>query len=399
MPEDTRCLIKTVEETEDGFAVAWQDGHTSRFNGFWLRHQCDCELCGSTVNAVRAIRIHHIPEDIKGTVTSFGPSNLEIKWRNDQHCSVYSGQWLRDQCLSRQERIRRKHRPVLWAANFFSSVPEINFNAAISDPEKRLKMLEDINDFGMCKIVNAPTTAKRASELIELVGNQRQTHYGTYQLSNKKMVDNVGDITAPLDPHTDETYRLSSIGITVFQVLHPSAVGGESTLVDGFEAVRRLKDKWPDDFELLSRVPILTHRIDPAHNSGGQSKWYSACLPFIRLDGDGEVSGIRMNERQIVNFDTEPEEVGACYSALRKLFALLYSEDLRLTFPLKAGEGLIFNNQRVLHGRNGFEKETPPRSVLTSSVDLEEFYSSLRMLRVQLRNDQYPKRYSQGLLI
>ena len=259
-------------------------------------------------------------------------------------------------------------------------------------------MLENINDFGICKIADAPTTADRAEELIELVGSQRQTHYGTYQLSDKKLVDNVGDITDPLDPHTDETYRLSSIGITVFQVLHPSSVGGESTLVDGFEAARRLREDWPDAFDLLSRVPILTHRIDPAHNSGGQSRWYTACLPFIRLDGDGEVSGIRMNERQIVNFDTTPDKVGACYGALRKLFALLYNQDLRLTFPLQAGEGLIFNNQRVLHGRNGFEKETPPRSVLTSSVDLEEFYSTLRVLKMQHGEHEPLLRYAQGVV-
>ncbi|MFA9420576.1 MAG: hypothetical protein ACERLB_10535 [Gammaproteobacteria bacterium] len=67
----------------------------------------------------------------------------------------------------------------------------------------------------------------QAQRLIFLVGTQRQTHYGSYELSKKSTMDNVGDVTSALDPHTDETYRLSAIGITVFQVRHPSANGGD----------------------------------------------------------------------------------------------------------------------------------------------------------------------------
>ena len=81
MSDETRCLIKTIKVTADGIAVHWQDGHISQFNWIWLRHQCDCELCGSTFNAVRAIRIHHIPEDIVQIASNFDlpQSCLETK--------------------------------------------------------------------------------------------------------------------------------------------------------------------------------------------------------------------------------------------------------------------------------------------------------------------------------
>jgi len=115
-------------------------------------------------------------------------------------------------------------------------------------------------------------------------------------------------ITVALDPHVDETYRLSTIGIIVFQVLRPSSNGGHSTLVDGFEAVRLLRESWPDDFELLTKLPITGERRDAAHNSGGQTKWYAASLPVIRLDFDGDVSGVRLNERQIAPLDLPDDE-------------------------------------------------------------------------------------------
>ena len=235
-------------------------------------------------------------------------------------------------------------------------------------------------------------------ELFGLIGPHRQSHYGTYTLSKKEAVDNVGDITDALDPHVDETYRLSTIGITVFQVLRPSSNGGHSTLVDGFEAVRRLREAWPADFELLTKVPITGERRDAAHNSGGQAKWYAATMPMIRVEFDGDVSGVRLNERQIAPLEVPDNLIEPCYRALRRIFDILYDPDMRLTFELKAGDGLIFDNQRVLHGRTAFEPEEPARSVLTSSVDLEEFHSSLRQLTESVRGVVPPLRLTQGMV-
>jgi hypothetical protein len=78
---------------------------------------------------------------------------------------------------------------------------------------------------------------------------------------------------------------------------------------------------------------------------------------------------------------------------------IVYDPDLLITFELEKGEGLLFDNQRVLHGRTAFEPEQPGRSVLTNSVNLEDFYSNLRMLSSRLKPNQPPRTYSQGLLV
>ncbi|WP_319005213.1 hypothetical protein [Leisingera sp. McT4-56] len=64
---------------------------------------------------------------------------------------------------------------------------------------------------------------------------------------------------------------------------------------------------------------------------------------------------------------------------------------------LKAGEGLLFDNQRLLHGRTGFAPETPPRTVLTSSVDLDDFHSSMRLLQRDLDPDAMHLVLQQGM--
>ena len=397
--EDPKYRIRSLGAAEGQLRIEWEDGHVSCFHPIWLRHQCNCAACGTPVNAVRGLRLYHIPEDIAFDIDSHESQCVRLKWRNDGHRSRYGATWLRDHCYSDAERARRRHRPRLWDGRIHEAPPTADMCACEDSPKARLALLEAVRDYGFCKIGNAPTEAAEAARLINLIGPQRQSHYGIYKLSKKASVDNVGDISDPLDPHMDETYRLSAIGITVFQVLRPSSNGGHSTLVDGFEAVRRLKESHPEDFELLTRVPITGCRRDPAINSDGQVKWYSAALPVIRLDFDGELSGLRCNERQIMPLDLPGDLIEPTYRALKHLYEILYDPDLRVTFELAAGEGLIFDNQRVLHGRTGFTPEEPARAVLTSSVDIEEFHSSLRLLTEELRGRVPPVRLPQGMMV
>ena len=398
MPENRSLYqIKAAVVLEGELTIHWADGHQSQYHPIWLRHQCECDKCGSSLNGVRSIRIHHIPEDIIPAELSHTDNNVRITWSCDSHHSSYKARWLRNHCYSENERRKRQHRPVLWDASIVDDVPCANFEEARANPQARLDLLKAVCDFGFCKISHAPTDISQSSQLIELVGPQRQTHFGTYTLSTKKAVDNVGDTTDALDPHIDETYRLSHVGITVFQVLHPSTAGGDSTLVDGFEAANRLRESAPEDFDLLTELPITSHRLDEANSGDRNRRWYVSRLPLIRLDSEKNVCGVHFNERQIAPLGLPADRIGPCYRALRRMFNILYDPDLRLTFKLKSGEGLIFNNQRILHGRTGFIAEDPARSVLTSSVDIEEFHSTIRFLQASLGYEGPQIAYSQGM--
>ena len=80
-------------------------------------------------------------------------------------------------------------------------------------------------------------------------------------------------------------------------------------------------------------------------------------------------------------------------------FEILYNPELMVTVKLKLGEGLLFNNQCVLHGKNEFNFELPERSVLTSSVDLDDFYSTMRILRRTLDTEDSSMAFNQGMVV
>ena len=396
MPSEHQTISSAA--IENGLLVLqWADGHKSQFHAIWLRHQCWCSDCGTPETGVRSIRLWQFDEEMAFGDVELSADGLRVIWPEDGHVSDYSARWLRNHCYSDAERESRRVQPILWDRSLARNLPVGSLSKAEADPSARLRILEAVRDYGFCKIIDAPTDKAESARMINLVGAQRQTHFGTYTLKTKKTVTNVGDTTGPLDPHVDEPYRYVAVGITVFQVLHPSSNGGASTLVDGFEAVRRMREQYPEDFTLLCNIRVTCQRFDPGDNSRGNMRWYKSRLPIIQLDDRGEVCGVRMNERQISPLDVPANQVIPTYRALKRLFALLYADDLRLTLDLKGGEGLLFDNQRLLHGRTGFTPEMPPRSVLTSSVDLDDFHSSLRLLQRELDPDAMRMVLGQGM--
>ena len=115
---------------------------------------------------------------------------------------------------------------------------------------------------------------------------------------------------------------------------------------------------------------------------------------MIRVDEDQEVCGIRVNERQIAPIDLPYDQVVPTYCALQNFLKIIYDPSLMISFPLEKGDGLIFNNHRVLHGRTAFKLENPGRQVLTNSVDLEDFYSNLWILKGRLQPEEPIQTYS-----
>ena len=77
---EARYAIARAEIQNGGLSLLWGDGHQSQFHAMWLRHQCMCTHCGTPLNAVRGIRLHHIPEDI--AIDTLKASELGVSMRS-----------------------------------------------------------------------------------------------------------------------------------------------------------------------------------------------------------------------------------------------------------------------------------------------------------------------------
>ena len=102
--------------------------------------------------------------------------------------------------------------------------------------------------------------------------------------------------------------------------------------------------------------------------------------PVITLDAKGEVIEIRYNAHLAAIFDMSPDIMPAYYRAYRAYMAKTRDPKYRLTLKLKAGEMVVFDNRRVLHGRDAFDPSTGYRHLHGCYVDRGEFSSRLRLL-------------------
>lgn len=95
------------------------------------------------------------------------------------------------------------------------------------------------------------------------------------------------------------------------------------------------------------------------------------------LDEDADVVGVRYCECTQAPLDIPEELIEPYYSALRVLAHVVQRDDLVYRFRLSPGDTVVFDNQRVLHGRTGFEGKRWLRQVY---IDRDAFHSRLRVL-------------------
>lgn len=120
-------------------------------------------------------------------------------------------------------------------------------------------------------------------------------------------------------------------------------------VVDGFKAASRLRAENRHGFDLLTKYCA---RFEYAGSEG-------ICLrsrrPMIELAPDGELIGIRFNNRSAAALTDVPyDEMEAYYAAYRRLGEIIEDPAMEVSFKLSPGESFIVDNTRVLHARKGY---------------------------------------------
>lgn len=137
--------------------------------------------------------------------------------------------------------------------------------------------------------------AVHTKRLLERIGPIRETHYGGfYDFVPDMAKADTAYTNIALPAHTDTTYFTDPAGLQAFHMLShkgPPAegegakpTGGESLLVDGFNAAHILRQEDPEAFQTLSSFRV------PWHASGNEGVTITSdeMLPVIELTKEGD---------------------------------------------------------------------------------------------------------------
>lgn len=376
--------IKALGKGPRSLLVDWEDGHRSEFHHVWLRHNCFCEECGDSADGIRAVTVVGVDRDISPEDAAVGDDGwLAVRWPGG-HESRYSGSWLRAYCYSDRERERRlAHRPRTWGPELLGDFPAVDYSLAREDDGERMRLYELLRDLGivMVRDVGPPEETESLAGLLGPI--HRTTVYGHIYDVRVEAVSKLGAKTSMhQDPHHDDAFYYSPPGIDVFHCIVSSADGGESTYVDGFAIAEAIRADAPDAFRLLTTVPVTHNRRHPGEID------LRCHAPLIRLDWNGNLSGVRYFDRALAPLDVPTDLVEPMFDAIREYNRRMVSPEFKVEIAVPPGTGMLIDNQRVMHGRNAFSSASA-RHVRLCHVDRDEFHGRLRDLGGRLGREGY----------
>jgi gamma-butyrobetaine dioxygenase len=164
---------------------------------------------------------------------------------------------------------------------------------------------------------------------------------------------------------------------------------GESIIVDGFEIAETLRNLDPDGFQALVDNDLIFRR----HFRGDVD--LSTAFPVISLDSQGNVCGVRINDRVSATTPMNPDEPPVFYRGMQNLLRLTEDENRWIKHKLRPGDIAVFDNHRILHGRTRLTMNTR-RWLQWAQVERGDFHSTTRILSDALGRNRSAQPLSRG---
>ena len=337
-----------------GVVTVEMDDGPARFHALWLRDNARDDASRHGDNDQRLFDVTELADEVTVTAAEVVDGRLVVGFGPDGATSTYDEAWLE---------ANRYDRPVV-----ASTGPSVAWTAAgltvqrLSWSDRRdgeawqaatRALVRDgvaIVD-GLAVGADAEGTGAGIVDVANLWGPVRETNYGeVFHVRAEANPTNLAFTPRALNVHTDNPYRRPVPGYQLLHCLVASDVGGVTVLVDGFRAAELLREEEPGAFDLLSTRSV------PFRWSGDGFDLRNRG-PLIEVEeggpGAGTIRAVRYNNRSGAPFDVAFDEMAAFYEAFRTFARLLHREELEYRFTLAPGECMVFDNERVLHGRHG----------------------------------------------
>ncbi len=355
--------------------IELDDGQRFALHPIWLRERCRDPR---SVDLRTGQRLHD-PSDLDAAlaVTSVGEiesGRYRIRFSDGHEADFEGTDLLAEAALTPADHDVPAPRP--WNA----AAREVRRFAWTDEPDDaRLHAwLHQFLEAGFIVFSGLPTRPGSILEVGSVFGFTRVTNFGAlFDVRSTAEASDLAYTSLPLDPHTDNPYRDPVPGVQLLHCLVNETRGGHSTLVDGLAAARALESRDPEAFALLSRTPVRFRYQDDS------TELVASALPIER-DAAGGITAIHFSPRLDFVPLQPPGELDAYYRARRAFDRLLRSPEFEIRFLLAAGELLMMDNRRLLHGRTGFDPAEGVRHLQGCYIDIDGPRSLFRVVRRRL---------------
>ena len=362
--------IIAAEHDQQWMRVRFTDGSTERYLASWLRD--NIESGRHRAGGQRTFDITQLPEitiarvapEADRVMVSFLPEELDV---------MFDEVWLRGRGNNATPTGRVTPRPTMWGAELQSSLHFADYSTLAGDPTHLTGWLSGLRDLGFALAENVPIEPGSVMGVVDSFGYVRETNYGRlFDVREETDPANLAFTKLGIGMHTDNPYRDPVPGLQLLHCLVNESDGGDTQLCDGFAVAEMIGRDHPDAFELLTTCPVQFRFVDEG------SADLQSYRPLIELDAQGDVLGIRYNSRSVQAFEMAPALLADYYHAYRILGRALHEPAAIIELRLQPGQLVVFDNQRVLHGRSAFNGGH--RHLQGCYADKDSLQSQIRVL-------------------
>jgi gamma-butyrobetaine dioxygenase len=347
------------------------------FAAIWLRSNCGCRACQDPASGQRLASITDVPADTSIRSARLAGDTVRVVFGPDGHESHFFAAWLAAQRPPAQDG-RSEGAKRLWvAADFSDGPPQESWPHYQAAGTARRECLEHLLRDGFFLLHDVPREPGTVLVVAGTIGYVRETNYGRlFDVRVAATPANLANTGLAIAPHTDNPYRDPVPTVQLLHCLHTAVAGGDSGLVDGFQAAALLRAAVPAAFEVLASTPVTFRYADATAE-------LVATRPMIGLDPLGQIREIRFNNRSLQ--PARPgggasEQAASFYAAYRVFAEMISRPELMLIFRLGPGDCLVFDNTRILPPRTAFAA-TGRRHLQGCYADLDGVASTLALLR------------------
>ncbi|MFK7997899.1 MAG: TauD/TfdA family dioxygenase [Granulosicoccus sp.] len=351
--------------------VHWADDTVSAYPYLWLR---DTDPAGfHPQTGERTFDLTSVPPYIEASSASIDADTLVVNWSDRTAPSRFPVDWIRRHQPGNVRDDPAHVIPRHWRAGT-QRTEHFQADDLLASSTTLSEWLLATKRDGLSIVEGLANSAQAGKSIAERVGQLRRTNFGTtFEVISKSDPNNLAYTAEALPLHTDLTNQELPPGYQFLHCLANEASGGGSLFCDGFAVASDLQNIKPDYVDRLARVTVPFR----FHDSDTDIR---ARKHVITRNTKGQVNEICFNAHLADILDLDADELSPYYAAYRAYMAMTRSSEYVVNYRLKAGEMVVFDNRRVLHGRQAFEPGTGHRHLHGCYVDRADWDSRIRML-------------------
>ena len=358
-------------ELENNKVFFENQGLKKEIHPFWLRERVNGEKFVDKNTHQRLFDPTELKGEIEIKKLNLSDSHLEISFNDGVKTKLTIQSIIDEYSNNRDIKYIEK---VKWDSSL-KKFKNYDFEENIFEEKLMYDALINFYKYGFVIFKKVPIKDNFIVKFANSIGSIRRTNFGEFfNVKSKPNPNDLAYTSLALAPHTDNPYRNPVPCIQILHCIENKVSGGFSTLVDGFAVTEKLKNEFPNYYEILTKIKVRYQFLD---KSVVLEDW----AEMIQLDENKEFKQVRFSPRLDFVPLIDKEKLDLYYLARNKISELYNSNKYRIEFKLIPGDLLMMDNHRLLHGRTSYNANEGERFLQGCYIDYDSTEGKLRHLK------------------